>query len=629
MDSENYSINLRFLIRLKSNNHFIMKKLILTALSVFALVSCGGNLNPDNGEDGNNPSDPIIGKVSGVAQKGQLAKGSQVTAFALDENLIATGESFPANISDDLGSFSVSGKTTAPYLELRAEGYYFNEVSGSVTDAPIYLEAVVPSSETDANLNIFTTLTKGRIKTIIASGKKYDDAKKQAQEELAKALGLSIIGTDFEDLDITKNSESNAFLLYVACMIQNNRAISGITTAIQSAAAEFEKEGTLSSANVERLLQPSSQLDVPKIISNLQTFYTANNNATAQIPPFWKYAGEQWQSPFIFIEDGATSIGPSYPEGMEPADEISFSYKILATDDFKIESDQSWITFTKDDTKAPLYSVSGVVSKNESPERRIGHLLFKSENGDVLDSKEFVQGPNSVKLLIKIATGDTKSSLSSSVNEPVLQDGSIVGVNGKEYSVKRYDAEYFYTLVDESDSYVIEYPAGKLRESDYYARIAVNYDAEVSDSFTPLCCCVRANTEYSQLGRVINVELENVMSAMRITLNGYENVGHITMSGNDSDDYFAGVFTYPMYPNDVMLDPKLDPNTKKGDIKELIVNETDGDNVLYFAVPPVTFPSGITLKVFDKSGNLLDTKVANREMDFKRGYIFAISATKN
>lgn len=601
-----------------------MKKFILTALSIFALVSCEGILNTDNGEDGNNPSNPIIGMVSGVAQKGQLAKGSQVTAFALDENLIATGESFPANISDALGSFSVSGKTTAPYLELRAEGYYFNEVSGSVTDAPIYLEAIVPSSETDANLNLFTTLTKGRIKTIIASGKKYDDAKKQAQEELAKALGLSINGTDFEDLDITKNSDNNALLLYVACMIQNNRAISGITTAIQSAAAEFEKAGTLSSANVERLLQPSSQLDVPMIISNLQAFYSENNNITAQIPPFWKYAGEQWQSPFIFIEDGDTSIGPSYPEGMEPNDEISFSYKIFATDDFEIESDQSWITFTKDNTKAPLYSVSGVVSKNESPERRIGHLLFKSENGDVLDSKEFIQGPNRVRLLIKMHS--TKSSL----YEPDLQDGSIVGVNGKEYSVMRYDAEYFYTLVDESDSYVIEYPAGRLRESDYYARIAVNYDAEVSDSFTPLYCCVRSNTGDTQSGRrTIEVELENVMSAMRVTLNGYENVGHITISGNDNDDYFAGVFTYPMYPNDVMLDPKLDPNTKKGDIKELKVNETDGDNVLYFAVPPVTFPSGITLKIFDKSGNLLDTKVNNREANFKRGYILASSVTKN
>ena len=217
-----------------------------------------------------------------------------------------------------------------------------------------------------------------------------------------------------------------------------------------------------------------------------------------------------------------------------------------------------------------------------------------------------------------------------------MQDGSIVGVNGKEYSVKKYDSnydfEYFYTLVDESDSYVIEYPAGKLCESDYYARIAVNYDAEVSDLFTPLYCCVRANTEYIpeyiQLGRVVNVKLENVMSAMQLTLIGYENVGHITISGNADDDFFAGVFTYPMYSNDYMLDPKLDPNTKKGNVKELKVNETGGDSVFYFAVPPVVFPSGITLKIFDKSGNLLDTKVSSLKLIFERGRTLAAVAKK-
>lgn len=605
-----------------------MKKYILSSFAIFALVACGGNLNPDNGGDNNEPSNPVVCKVSGVAQKGQLAKGSQVTAFALDENLVATGESFPANTSDDLGSFSISGKTASPYLELRAEGYYFNEVSGSMTDAPIYLEAIVPSSETAANLNLFTTLTKGRIKTIIASGKKYDDAKKQAQEELAKALGLSISGADFEDLDITKNSDNNALLLYVACKIQNDRAISGVTTAIQSAAAEFEKAGTLSATTVERLIQPSSQLDVPKIVSNLKAFYTGINNTSAQIPQFWKYAGEKWQSSFMFVEDGPTSIGPTYPEGMEPADEISFSYRIFATADFKVESDQSWITFTKDDSNVPFYTVSGIVPKNESHERRIGHLFFKSLDGDVLDSKAFVQGPDGVTLLIKIAAGDTKSTKSSTVNEVVLQEGAIVGVNGKEYSVKKYDSEYFYTLVDESDNYTIEYPAGKLRESDYYARIAVNYDAEVSDSFTPHYCCVRANTEYGQLGRIVRVELENVMSAMRVTLNGYDNVGYITLSGNANDDYFAGVFTYPMYPNDCILDPKLDPKTTKGDIKELKINETDGDNVLYFAVPPVEFPSGITMKVFDKSGNLLGTKVNSNYIRFDRGRLLYVSATK-
>ena len=96
-----------------------MKKIFLLALAVVALACT----KDPNGEDGT----PKDRSIHGYAQKGQFVKGSQVTAFAIGKDLIATGESFPANISDDLGAFSISGKTGSPYLELRAEGYYFND----------------------------------------------------------------------------------------------------------------------------------------------------------------------------------------------------------------------------------------------------------------------------------------------------------------------------------------------------------------------------------------------------------------------------------------------------------------------------------------------------------------------
>lgn len=159
----------------------------LAFLSVISvIVACGktdGN-NPDGGEK-------QTCSVTGFAQKGQLVKGSQVTAFAYDEDLIATGESFPANISDDLGSFSITGKTDAPYFELRAQGYYFNEVSGEISSSPIYLESFTRSSDKNANINILTTFTKPRIKKLIAGGKAFDDAKDQAQTEFIQAISLN------------------------------------------------------------------------------------------------------------------------------------------------------------------------------------------------------------------------------------------------------------------------------------------------------------------------------------------------------------------------------------------------------------------------------------------------------
>ena len=121
--------------------------------------------------------------IRGYAQKGQFVKGSQVTAFALDLDLVATGESFPASISDDLGSFGVSGKTGAPYFDLRAEGYYFNEMEGVVSSSPIYLEAIVRSDDTVVNINLMTTAIYPRVKHLIKNGKTYESAVIQAQNE--------------------------------------------------------------------------------------------------------------------------------------------------------------------------------------------------------------------------------------------------------------------------------------------------------------------------------------------------------------------------------------------------------------------------------------------------------------
>ena len=122
--------------------------------------------------------------ISGYAQKGQFIKGATITAYALNDKLLATGESFPSVIKDDLGSFAISAEVTAPYLELKAEGYYFIENTGETSTSPIYLNALASSSQEKININLLTTLTSGRIKKLINEGKSFEVAKKQAEREL-------------------------------------------------------------------------------------------------------------------------------------------------------------------------------------------------------------------------------------------------------------------------------------------------------------------------------------------------------------------------------------------------------------------------------------------------------------
>lgn len=590
-----------------------MKKSFAFLSILFALVACG---KIDNNEPNGGDKEKQTCSVTGFAQKGQLVKGSQVTAFAYDEDLIATGESFPANISDDLGAFSITGKTDAPYFELRAQGYYFNEVSGEITSSPIYLEAFTKSSDKNANINILTTFTKPRIKKLIAEGKTFDDAKNQAQKEFIKALGLGETSTDFTSMNIAGGSDADALLLAAACFIQKDRSISEITTIIQSAAAEFGEGGVMSDKTCKDLFQLDKEINIGQIIIHLINYYKEKGMADAdiKIPPFWKYTNQGNEDVFQVLDAFARM---SYPEGFEPSEGGVEEFRIYSSKDFSAVADQDWIHIEKTTLYSNVYFVKVTTDDNTTVERRIGHVSFIDSSNNTLSTIEYIQGPNATKLYIAIG-GDTKSS----ITEAQFKDGDIVEVNGKSYNVKM-EGSWATAMVEKSSQYIVSYPAGFLGESDYYSRITVNFPAEVNDSFSAKYCGTICSFDGSILSGQQPLYLKVATAAVRITCSGYENLGYITMSGG-ANEYLAGTFTYPLYPDDVYSDPKLDPSVKGGSVSEIKINETDNDGIMYFEMPPVTL-SALTIKVYNKSGQLIDTKTATKEFTFRVGGIQAIS----
>ena len=141
-----------------------MKLLSRILVAVFALIvaSCSPDVH-----------DSMLVSISGSAQKGPFTNGSQLTAFGLNHKLVASGKSFPGSITDDMGNFQISGEHEDPFLELRAEGYYFNEITGEL-DGPLYLEALLEPSATKANINILTTIIRQRVKELILNGNEYE-----------------------------------------------------------------------------------------------------------------------------------------------------------------------------------------------------------------------------------------------------------------------------------------------------------------------------------------------------------------------------------------------------------------------------------------------------------------------
>src|SRR5664279_2594409 len=88
----------------------------------------------------NNSSQATIQNVIGYAQKGPFINGSSVTVYDLQSDLSPTGKSYNAQITDDKGSFELNAITlSSNYINLRADGFYFNEISGLKSAAQITL----------------------------------------------------------------------------------------------------------------------------------------------------------------------------------------------------------------------------------------------------------------------------------------------------------------------------------------------------------------------------------------------------------------------------------------------------------------------------------------------------------
>ena len=334
--------------------------------------------------------------IRGYAQKGQFVKGSQVTAFALDLDLVATGESFPASISDDLGSFGVSGKTGAPYFDLRAEGYYFNEMEGVVSSSPIYLEAIVRSDDTVVNINLMTTAIYPRVKHLIKNGKTYESAVIQAQNEFLGALGFTGTTALFSDMDITGTSDGDGMLLALACMVQNNRGPSEVSTLIQEVAFDLESDGELSAAVLDKIRAKVSDINPYKVIENLAKYYSGKNLSVTTVPEFYRFLDNRYDVPFKIVDGPDTAVNPGFGEGdselLADSGQIDVGIDVLATIDFTVETDFQGLDIVKTNILGPAYHISFQVPANTELSGRTVHVVFKDASGNVLDSRTFVQG---------------------------------------------------------------------------------------------------------------------------------------------------------------------------------------------------------------------------------------------
>lgn len=600
--------------------------MITAALSLFVL-SCGEEQNdPDNLANGIS--------VSGFAQKGQLIKGSSVIAFGLDENLKATGASFPTSITDDMGAFTLEAVGDVEFIEYKAEGYYFVENTGKMSSGPIYLSALAHKDEKDVNINLLTTLTVSRIKFLVSTGMEFAKAKQQAQQEIIRALEINnseIALVDFNDMDIAHGSEADAVLLATSVLLQAGRSTGDLLAFMAEISSGFEKTGMISEDNRNAIYSNSKDLPLNYIIDNLISFYESKGIQDFTIPPFYKYISDSFPEFIAYI--------PQVVSGYLDDEGVNGEFKVLSFVDFTCIADVDWIDVETIPISGNYCLIKYSIKPNPSY-RRTGHIIFKDKDGKVLKSLEYKQETG--LQFIHVAKGyETKSS-------PVLRSldpGEKVSVNGKAYVLP----EDRTVEVESAESYRVGYPETitGLADDPYFC--TVHFDSETTEYYydsddsywigddqptysglpVPRYGAIKSY-DGIEIPKYANAYLKVCVASLNFKFYDCEVVGSMIVEGSD-DAVFSGDASY-LYSEEVAKSDynytRHDPIISNAGNKVKVINSNQDNMIMMILMPQIL--NYIKVSVYDTDGCFLYTREYDLEsmghtMDLKKGIIYSIS----
>ena len=409
--------------------------LVATSLFFSACSSSG------DGESGSGEKPMSV--ISGVAQKGQFLRGSSITIYALDKMLNASGLSYPTQTTNDLGAFSVSN-VNADFIDVKANGYYYNENKGETSQSTINLQAVT-ETKNNVNVNLLTTLAYNRIKHLVSKGLTFSEAQDRAQIEVLTALGLgNSNSTNFTEMNIAGSGDANGLLLAASLLIQQDRSVGDVSKLISDIAADIEEDGILSSELSQEIHENESYINVSDVINGLVKFYEKNKVENFNIPTFYKFLDTDGDgkmdgtAEYIFKNINYSEIWYEDPWDMNrghDANGFSCTLNILSTIPFNVESDASWLSVEKKIVAENIYVVN-VVAQRNTGENRTANVIFTNNSGKELAKYSYQQKAPDALIPQRIFFG-YNSELNHFVKDKM-------GVNGKTYDVSTSNRDYLY-----------------------------------------------------------------------------------------------------------------------------------------------------------------------------------------
>lgn len=238
-----------------------------------ALSSCSDN---DETEDSFTPK---VFNVMGKVEKGPMIRVSHVDMRTLDEYMTPTGSFYSTTIDNNLGDFNYGAlKINSPYAQLTADGYFFNEIDGELSEGTIKLDAIVDLKDNSTiNVNVLTHLKSKRIHHLITTkGMTFKEANAQAQKELLTQFGLQQYASkDASQFSLTSGDDASGALIAISSLVLTDRSDAEIVEYLSILSNEFGKEGAFSQETKKRIQSGKNYLNarLDRISENIKSCY--------------------------------------------------------------------------------------------------------------------------------------------------------------------------------------------------------------------------------------------------------------------------------------------------------------------------------------------------------------------
>lgn len=176
-------------------------------------------------ESSTSGDEPLV-SIYGVAHKGPLVSDALVRAMPISSLGEAIGDPLGTETKDVLGEFSIDG-LPGGYLDVEAYGQFYDEVDGTISTGQITLRGFYEATEAgshETNVNVLTHLSRFRAINLFAQGATFDDATRQAEQEVVEAIGLGPDDLTLQSAGaslgvVGVNDQDHAYLLALSAVL--------------------------------------------------------------------------------------------------------------------------------------------------------------------------------------------------------------------------------------------------------------------------------------------------------------------------------------------------------------------------------------------------------------------------